>query len=65
MKLLENLLDKVKPEFEKGGKLEKFYYLFDALETFAFVPNTRTKTGAHIRDHMDLKRLMRFVRHRP
>ncbi len=57
-KLLRNLLDSVKPHFEKGGKLEKLYPAYDAFETFAFVPGHTTKTGAHIRDAMDLKRTM-------
>lgn len=57
-KLLRNLLDSVKPHFEKGGKLEKLYPAYDAFETFAFVPGHTTKSGAHIRDAMDLKRTM-------
>ncbi len=59
MKLLRNLLDKQKPLFEKGGKFEKFYYLFEAQDTFLFTPkHTTGKKGAHIRDAVDLKRLM-------
>ena len=45
--------------FEKGGKLEKLYYLFEAGETFLFSPNhTTSGKGVHIRDAVDLKRLM-------
>lgn len=58
MKLFKDLLSKVKPNFEKGGKLEKFYPAFDALETFLFVPGHTTHGGAHIRDGIDLKRTM-------
>lgn len=61
MKFLENLLNKIKPPFEKGGKFEKFYPVYDALETFAFVPDHTTHSGAHIRDAIDLKRTMFFV----
>ncbi len=61
MKALENLLDKIKPSFEKGGKFEKFYPVYDALETFAFVPDHTTSKGAHIRDAIDLKRTMFMV----
>ena len=59
MKFLRNILDKQKPMFQKGGKLEKFHYLFEAGETFMFVPNEVTpKKGTQIRDAIDLKRLM-------
>ncbi|MCH8553779.1 MAG: NADH:ubiquinone reductase (Na(+)-transporting) subunit B [Schleiferiaceae bacterium] len=58
MKLLRNFLDTIKPNFEKGGKLEKFYPAYDAFETFAFVPGHTAHSGAHIRDAIDLKRTM-------
>jgi len=61
VKALENLLNKVKPTFEEGGKLEKFYPVYDALETFAFVPDHTTSKGAHIRDAIDMKRTMFIV----
>lgn len=61
MKLLENLLDKARKPFEKGGKLEKFYPLYDALDTFAFVPDHTTNKGSHIRDSIDMKRTMFMV----
>ena len=60
--LLRKLLDKLKPDFEKGGKLEKFYPAFNAFETFLFVPDHRTAPkGAHVRDAIDLKRTMVLV----
>ncbi len=58
MKIFRNLLDAVKPNFEKGGKLEKFYPAYDAIETFLFVPGHTSNSGAHIRDAIDLKRTM-------
>ena len=62
MKFLRDILDKQKPMFQKGGKLEKFHYLFEAGETFMFVPNEVTpKKGTQIRDAIDLKRLMMTV----
>ncbi len=62
MEFLRKSLDKAKHNFEKGGKLEKYYYAFEALETFLFSPNTTTgKKGAQIRDAVDLKRLMMTV----
>jgi len=61
MNPLRKYLDKIKPHFQKGGKLEKFHSTFDAFETFLFVPNTVTRKGTHIRDASDLKRTMSIV----
>ncbi len=62
MKPLRKLLDKIKPNFEKGGKLEKLYPAYNAFETFLFVPGeTAPPEGAHIRDSIDLKRTMILV----
>ena len=58
---LRNLVDKIKPTFSKGGKLGFLHSTFDAFETFLFVPNTVTKKGAHVRDCVDLKRVMIMV----
>jgi Na+-transporting NADH:ubiquinone oxidoreductase subunit B len=58
MKALRKLLDNVKPHFEKGGKLEKFYPVYDGFETFLFVPGHTTHSGTHVRDGIDLKRTM-------
>ena len=58
---LRYLVDKIKPTFEKGGKLGFLHSTFDAFETFLFVPNTVTKKGAHVRDCVDLKRVMIMV----
>ena len=58
---LRNFVDKIKPTFEKGGKLGFLHSTFDAFETFLFVPNTVTRSGAHVRDCVDLKRVMIMV----
>lgn len=58
MKFLRQQLDKIKPHFEKGGKLEKYAPAFNGIDTLLFVPNHTTKKGAHIRDGVDLKRVM-------
>ena len=58
---LRNLVDRIKPTFEKGGKLGFLHSTFDAFETFLFVPNTVTKRGTHVRDCVDLKRVMIMV----
>ena len=61
MKALRNYLDKIKPNFEEGGKLAMFRSVFDGFETFLFVPNTTSKTGVHIHDCIDSKRTMTVV----
>lgn len=61
MKFLEHYLEGKKPLFEKGGKLEKFYPVYEALDTFIFTPDSVTKTTAHVRDSLDLKRTMIMV----
>ncbi len=62
MKPIRNIVNKIRPHFEKGGKLEKFYPAFNAFETFLFVPgHTAPSTGTHVRDAIDLKRTMILV----
>lgn len=61
MKFLKNILEKQESLFHKGGKLERLYPLYEALETFAFTPKEVSTGQTHIRDNIDLKRLMSFV----
>ena len=61
MKFVQNLIESVKPHFEEGGKLSRYWVVFDSLETFAFTPGHVTTSGAHIRDGIDLKRTMFLV----
>ncbi len=61
MKFLRNYIDKIKPNFEKGGKLHAFRSLFDGFETFLFVPDDTSKSGVNIHDAIDSKRIMSFV----
>ncbi len=61
MKALRKYLDKIKPNFEEGGKLGMFHSVFDGVETFLFTPNTTSKSGAHIHDSIDSKRTMTVV----
>lgn len=61
MNSLRDLIDKIKPNFEKGGKFEKLHSTFDAFETFLFVPDKVTLKGSHIRDSIDMKRTMSIV----
>ena len=61
MKALRNYLNKIKPNFEKEGKLHAFRSIFDGFETFLYVPNTTAKTGVSIHDAIDSKRIMSMV----
>jgi len=62
MNFIKHQIEKIKPHFEKGGKWEKHYYSFEALETFLFAPaTTNDAKGSQIRDAIDLKRLMMTV----
>lgn len=61
MEFLKKQIEKVKPYFEEGGKLEKYYPAFDALETFLFTPEQTNNEGTHVRDSIDLKRTMFLV----
>ena len=58
MKGLLNIVNRLKPSFSKGGKFGWLHSTFDAFETFLFVPGTVTAKGAHVRDCVDLKRVM-------
>jgi len=55
---LRKLLDTIEPHFEKGGKYEKWYALYEAADTIFYSPSSVTKTGSHVRDGIDLKRVM-------
>jgi Na+-transporting NADH:ubiquinone oxidoreductase subunit B len=61
MKAFRNYLDKIKPNFEEGGKFHAFQSVFEGMETFLFVPNATAKTGTHIHDSIDSKRIMSIV----
>lgn len=58
---LRTIIDNIKPNFEKGGKFSKLSSTFEAFETFAYTPNTVTKKGSHVRDAVDLKRVLILV----
>ena len=61
MRMLRQLLDRVGKPFHPGGRLERFYPLYEAADTFFYSPASVTKTGAHVRDALDLKRMMILV----
>ena len=55
---LRKMLDSMEPHFHKGGKYEKFYALYEAVDTVFYTPGYVTKSNAHVRDGIDLKRMM-------
>lgn len=61
MQFLNNLMEKYRPHFKKGGKFEKYGPAWFGIDTFLFTPNHTTWRGSHIRDGIDLKRVMIIV----
>ena len=61
MAFLRNYLDKIRPNFEKDGKLHAFKSIYDGMDTFLYVPNATSKSGVSIHDAIDSKRIMSFV----
>ncbi|HCF93967.1 MAG TPA: NADH:ubiquinone reductase (Na(+)-transporting) subunit B [Verrucomicrobia bacterium] len=61
MKSKENFLDRHRSKFEKGGKFEVWYPLFEAVDTFLYPPKATATGGCHVRDAMDYKRMMMTV----
>ena len=61
MSALRNYINKIKPNFQEGGKLHAFRSVFDGFETFLYVPNETSKNGVHIHDAIDSKRIMSMV----
>ena len=58
---LRNFLDKISPQFKDGGSLERFAPIFEATDTILFSTDDRTESGPHIRDSVDIKRVMILV----
>ena len=61
MKALENLLARAAPHFEPGGRLARFHAIFEATDTFILTPPSVTRGASHVRDSIDLKRMMTIV----
>ena len=55
---LKKFIEDIEPHFEKGGKHEKWFALYEAIATGLFTPGYVTKGKTHIRDSIDLKRIM-------
>lgn len=61
MSALRNYLDRLHPLFAKGGKFENYYAIYEAVDTFFYSPPDVTRTAPHVRDGIDLKRVMIYV----
>ncbi len=61
MSLLRNILDRLHPLFSRDGKLERLYPLYEAADTFLYTPGEVTQTASHVRDSLDMKRMMSLV----
>lgn len=58
MKFIHNFFDRMEPSFTKGGKYEKYYAVFEMFDTFFRQPNSTAYSASHVRDGIDLKRIM-------
>jgi Na+-transporting NADH:ubiquinone oxidoreductase subunit B len=58
---LKKFLEDIEPHFEAGGKHEKWYALYEAIATIFYTPGYVNKGGTHVRDNIDLKRIMILV----
>jgi len=61
MSSLRRWLDRQHPQFAKGGRYEKYYALYEMVDTFLYTPPDVTRTSPHVRDAIDLKRVMSYV----
>ncbi|RLC98981.1 MAG: NADH:ubiquinone reductase (Na(+)-transporting) subunit B [Chloroflexi bacterium] len=61
MSRLRRFLDRIEPSFQKGGEYEKYFAVFEMVETFLYTPADVTRGSPHVRDGIDLKRLMSYV----
>lgn len=61
MARVRRFLDRIEPSFQKGGPYEKFYALYEMVDTFVYSPADTTRGSPHVRDGIDLKRVMSYV----
>ena len=58
---LRSFFDKIEPHFEKGGKYEKLFPIYEMVESFLYTPKTVTTVAPHARSYIDMKRIMTYV----
>jgi len=61
MSRIRNYLDSIHPHFAKGGQYEKYYAIYEMVDTFLYTPKDVTAGSTHVRDAIDLKRIMTYV----
>ena len=61
MQQLRDMLDRLEPEFHSGGRYERWYALYEAVDTILYSPGKVTASASHVRDSVDLKRVMTTV----
>jgi Na+-transporting NADH:ubiquinone oxidoreductase subunit B len=55
---LRKLLDNIERHFQEGGRFQRYYALYEVFDTFLYAPDSVTRSTAHVRDGVDLKRIM-------
>ncbi len=58
---MRNFFDRIEPHFEKGGKYEKYFPIYEMVESFLYTPKTVTTAAPHARAYIDMKRIMTYV----
>lgn len=58
---LRNFFDRIEPQFTKGGKYEKYFPIYEMVESFLYTPKTVTTAAPHARSYIDMKRIMTYV----
>lgn len=58
---LRNFFDKIEPQFTKGGKWERYFPIYEMVESFLYTPKTVTTVAPHARSYIDMKRIMTYV----
>lgn len=58
---LRNFFDKIEPHFLKGGKWERWFPVYEMVESFVYTPKTVTTAAPHVRSYVDMKRIMTYV----
>ena len=58
---LRDFFDRIEPDFMKGGKYEKFFPVYEMVESFIYTPKTVTTAAPHARSYVDMKRIMTYV----
>ena len=58
---LRNYFDRIEPHFMKGGKWERYFPIYEMVESFLYTPKTVTTAAPHARSYIDMKRIMTYV----